>query len=136
MQSTPKYGKIGCKSDLIGSFFSPRRPVYFWDHHPNYVRNYTMGLSENREWPQFHWVIYIYIYIYTCIIHLQKSTVYVYIYIYREREYIYIYTHNHDRLHRICTFSTLRVWTEKQIFGVTIFWVEFWRAQTEPKQIP
>ena len=78
--------------------------------------------------------IYIYTYIYTCIIHLQKSTVYVYIY--REREYIYIYTHNHDRLHRICTFSTLRVWTEKQIFGVTIFWVEFWRAQTEPKQIP
>ena len=44
---------------------------------------------------------------------------YTYIYMhYHIYIYIYIYNmlilYNHDRLHRICTFSTLRVWTEKK----------------------
>ena len=52
---------------------------------------------------------------------------------------MYACMYNPDCLHRICTFSTLRVSTEKKklrIFGVEIVGVEFWSAQPEPKQIP
>ena len=70
--------------------------------------------------------IYLYVYVYY-IIYIYILCIYNYYYIYIYYVYIYILCtiiyiyrynmlilYNHDRLHRICTFSTLRVWTEKK----------------------
>ena len=50
-------------------------------------------------------------YLYKEIYMVIYTTLYDYIYIY---VYTIVWLYNHDRIHRICTCSTLRVWTEKK----------------------
>ena len=90
--------------------------------------------SDHRSSPTFFvtvkiWIMMDYMYIQCKYIYMYMYIIlyiYIYYYIYILCIHIYIYMHyhiyiynmlilyNHDRLHRICTFSTLRVWTEKK----------------------